>query len=124
MENVEKTLNAVLYTGEGVFSAANQVHFILEYDPKFSLENDSDISGQFTPIKKSVCLRLFLYIESLCISLEDKVAEPCQQSTGQKREWSIKDMNDFSVKLGFVQCEIQQKEDESVEVFKVDHEVR
>ena len=64
------------------------------------------------------------YIEGLSISLDDKVAEPSQQSTDQKREWSITDMYDFSVKLGFVQCEIQQKEDESVEVFKVGHEVR
>ena len=32
-------------------------------------------------------------------------------------------MNDFSIKLGFVQCEIQQHGDESVEIFKEDHEV-
>ena len=63
-----------------------------------------------------------LYLESLCISLEDRTL--CQQSTDQKREWSFEELNDFSVKLGFVQCEIQQNEDESVEVFKVDHEVR
>ena len=75
-------------------------------------------------LERSFQMFLRLYTESLCISLEDKVAEFCEQSIDQKREWSIKDMNDFSVKLGFVQCEIQQKEDKSVEVFEVCHKVR
>ena len=60
-------------------------------------------------------------IEGLCISLEN---EPSQQPADLKREWSIEDMNDHSLKLGFVQCKIQQKDDKSVEVFKNDHEVR
>ena len=45
MENVEKTLNAVLYTGVSMFTATTEVVFKLEYDPNFSSTNDSDISG-------------------------------------------------------------------------------
>ena len=48
MENVEKTLNAVLYTGVSVFqtdAASSQVHFKLEYDPKCISKKDFEIAG-------------------------------------------------------------------------------
>ena len=50
------------------------------------------------------------------------MVEPCHP-TEQTKEWTIEEMNEFSVKLGFVQCEIQQHGDETVEIFKEDHEV-
>ena len=54
--------------------------------------------------------------------MEDKTLQP-YHCTDQTKEWTIETMNDFSIKLGFVQCEIQQHGDESVEIFKEDHEV-
>ena len=40
--------------------------------------------------------------------------------TDQREKWTIEEMSDFSTKLGFVQCEMQQ----SVEIFQENHEVR